>query len=105
MDKLKRVKAIFIMLSISYQVPSIKDRIIFIDEAIFHTSGFVNQKSCIIWGEQKPNVVQEYVWNIPKVDVWCGVCADEIIGPYFFNGESVNGLELLKDFFCLRTCR
>lgn len=100
-DKLKRMEACLIMLSISYQVPSMKDRIIFSDEAVFHTSGFVNRKNCILWGEEKPHVVQEYVRSSPKVNVWCGVCADGIIGPYFHTGESVNGatyLELLKDF-------
>lgn len=78
-----------------------KDRIIFSDEAVVHTSCFVNRKNCIIWVEEKPHIVQEYVRNSPKVNVWWGVCADGIIDPYFHEGESVNGpkyLELLKDF-------
>ncbi len=100
-DKVKRVEACRIILAHSYLEPDMPDRIMFSDEATFHTSGFVNKKTCIIWGEKKPDEAQEYLRNSPKVNVWCAVSSLGIIGPYFHEGDSVNGamyLDLLENY-------
>lgn len=100
-DEEKRYQACFQLFVLLYLQPNIEG-IIFSGEATFHTSGFVNKKTCIACGETKPDKVQELVRNSPKVNVWCAVCTKGIIGPYFNEGDSFNGLQyldMLDNFF------
>jgi hypothetical protein len=65
-------------------------RICFSDEATFHVCGKVNRHNCRIWGSENPRVVIEHERDSPKVNVWCGVMHDRIIGPFFFAEANVN---------------
>jgi hypothetical protein len=81
--------------------PFLENLIYFSDEATFHTSGYVHKQNCRIWSTKKPIEVQVYQDNSPKINVWCAMSSDCIIGPYFFE-ENVNGknyLEMLQNFF------
>ncbi|GBN54596.1 hypothetical protein AVEN_21553-1 [Araneus ventricosus] len=59
-------------------------RIIFTDEATFHVSGHVNKYNTRIWGSENPHFIIEPVRDSPKVNVWCGLMAYRVIGPFFF---------------------
>ncbi|KAF2357472.1 hypothetical protein FHG87_011770 [Trinorchestia longiramus] len=62
------------------------------DEAHFHFSGYVNKQNCRIWAQQQPKHFVEKPLHSQKVTVWCGVMADEIIGPYFFENDVGNAV-------------
>ena len=55
----------------------------FSDEATFHVSGKVNRHNVRIWGSENPHAVIEHQRDSDKVNVWCCVMHDKIIGPFF----------------------
>lgn len=72
--------------------PDFLNKIIFSDEALFHLDGYVNKQNCRIWGSENPRETQEVSMHPQRCNVWCGLWAGGIIGPYFFeddNGASV----------------
>ncbi|GBM61490.1 hypothetical protein AVEN_163881-1 [Araneus ventricosus] len=90
-DKPKRVEfATFILLKIDDE-ESFLNRILFRDEATFHFNGCVNHYNCRIWGSQQPIETHQYFRGSPKVNVWCGLLFDRVVGPSFFTGPSITG--------------
>ncbi len=76
--------------------------IFFSDEANFHLSGLVNKHNCRIWAETNPYVTIDVPINSPKVTVWCAMSSKEIIGPFFFDEQTVNQqnyLHMLENYF------
>jgi len=69
--------------------------VFFTDEATFHINGSVNRYNCRIWGSQQPNEIHEYVRDSPKLNVWCGLFHDQVIGPFFFVEKTITGLVYL----------
>lgn len=68
-------------------------RIYFADEArSFHTSGKVNKHNVRIRVSQTPNFVREQVRDSPKVNVYCCITYDLVIGPFFFQEQIINGI-------------
>ena len=63
-------------------------RISFSDEATFCVNGCVNRHSCHIWGTKQPNEFHGYVRGSPKVNVWCGLLYNRVIGPFFSESTS-----------------
>ncbi|GBN35280.1 hypothetical protein AVEN_125577-1 [Araneus ventricosus] len=65
--------------------------IIFSDEATFHVRNKVNVSTIEEFGAQKinPRAVQEVERNSPKINVWCALLYDTVIGPFFFAETSV----------------
>lgn len=63
----------------------------FTDEATFHLSGKVNKQNVRIWGSEKPHAIREHIRDSPKVNVWCGLLQDKIIGPFFFVEGTITG--------------
>lgn len=78
------------------QDPALKHLIFFSDEAIFHLSGRVHKQNCRIWGYEKPVEVTTEPLHSPKINVWCAVSSNCIIGPFFFEDSTVNGQNYLK---------
>jgi hypothetical protein len=60
----------------------------FSDEANFHTSGKVNRHNVRIWELENPRVVSQNKRDNPKVDVWCALMYNKVIGPFFFLSAS-----------------
>ena len=76
-------------------------RICFSDEATFHVCGMVNRHNVRIWGRENPTEVLEVERNSPKVNVWCGLTNDMVIGPFFFNEPTITAttyLDMLENF-------
>ncbi|GFV11487.1 uncharacterized protein TNCV_1413641 [Trichonephila clavipes] len=67
-------------------------KILWSDEAHFHLSGTVNTHNCRIWDTENPRTFQEIPLHSPKVTVWCGFTATFILGPFFFEETTRNGL-------------
>ena len=72
------------------------------DEAIFHLSGIVNKHNCRIWRETNPFITIDVAMNSPKIIVWCAMSSEEIVGPFFFDEDTVNHenyFDMLEDYF------
>lgn len=90
------------------QDPNTQENIFFSDEATFHLSGFVNKHNIRYWCENNPHATFETVTNSPKLNVWCALSKNHLIGPFFFDDDTVNGkndLEMLQSFFILEVKR
>jgi hypothetical protein len=57
------------------------------DECTFYLNGYVNTQNCRIWGSSPPDTRIEKPLHSPKVTVWCGLSADSILPPYFFDSN------------------
>jgi hypothetical protein len=76
-----------------------RSQVCFTDEATFHVNGCVNRHNCRIWGSEQPNKIHEYVRGSAKVNVWCGLLCDCVVGPFFFTESTITGdiyLDLLQ---------
>lgn len=71
-------------------------KILWTDEATFHSNGGVNLHNMHYWSRDNPHWMREVQhqgrWS---VNVWCGILDGRIIGPYIFN-ESLTGLNYLN---------
>lgn len=67
--------------------PSFLARIVFSDESTFRLDGVVNRHNCRIWGKEPPNDFITQTHSSPKINVWVGLCASRIYGPFFFHGN------------------
>jgi hypothetical protein len=77
------------------------NKILFSDEATFHTCGKVNQHNCCIWADEKPPNFLEWEQDTPKVNVWLGMTQSKVYGPFFFAEATVTGtvyLDMLEQF-------
>ena len=73
----------------------------FSDEATFHVSGKVNKHNIRIWGSQNPCEVLERERGSPKINVWCGLMHNQIIGPFIFAESTITAniyLDMLKHY-------
>ncbi|KFM65698.1 Transposable element Tcb2 transposase, partial [Stegodyphus mimosarum] len=76
-------------------------RIMFPGEASFHFSGIVNRRNVRIWGSENPHEYRQAQMDSPKVNVWCGLMHDRVIGPFFFTEKTVSSvvyLDMLENF-------
>ena len=72
--------------------------ILWSNEAVFHTEGFVSRHNCHYWAEHDP-VTVEKMQNRPKVTLWCGMTAARVIGAYLLR-DTMNVeryLQMLED--------
>ncbi|GBM47326.1 hypothetical protein AVEN_7772-1 [Araneus ventricosus] len=77
------------------------NRICFSDESTFHVNGMVNRHNVLIWGSENPHVSAQLQRDSPKVNVWCSLMHNKVIGPFFFTEKSVTTsvyLDLLQLF-------
>ena len=77
------------------------NKILFSEEAIFHTCEKVNQHNCHIWADEKPPNFLEWERDTPKVNVWLGMNQSEVYGPFFFAEAMVTGpvyLDMIEQF-------
>lgn len=71
-------------------------KIMFTDEATFTTNGVVSSQNCRYWATENPHwVINCKDQYSQKVNVWCGILGDQIIGPFFFN-QSLNAERLVN---------
>jgi len=78
-------------------------RVCFSDQATFHTSGVVNrhndphlalrEHACCSFQNQQGS---------PKLDVWCGIMHNKVIGPIFFNEPNISANVYLRHVGTLR---
>lgn len=44
-----------------------------------------------VWGTEHPHEVIQHHRDSPKVNVWCGLMVDRVIGPFIFVERTING--------------
>lgn len=72
------------------------NEILFSDEATFTTNGVVSSQNCRHWSAENPEfVISAKRQYSQKINVWCGILKDRIIGPFFFEGN-LNANEFLN---------
>lgn len=68
--------------------PNFLRNVCFSDESTFHLTGYVNRHNCRYWCESNPNEYREAHTQRPKKrNVWAGILGNEIIGPFFIDGN------------------
>lgn len=68
--------------------PDFLKKVCFSDESTFHLNGYVNRHNCRYWCEDNPNEHREaYTQRPQKENVWAGILANEVIGPFFIDGN------------------
>jgi hypothetical protein len=70
------------------------------DEAIFKLNGHVNRHNNVTWTDTNPRRVIDRPFQSPGVMVWAGVLNDRLIGPFFFDDQTITGdryLEMLQN--------
>ena len=100
-DKPRRAEFTTLMLEGIYANNDYLNKVCFSDEATFHTSRNVNMHNLWIWWSENPHVVLQYVKDSPKVNVWCGLMYNKIIGPFFFNEPTTTAtvyLDMLEGY-------
>ena len=78
--------------------------VVFSDEATFYVSRKVNNHNIRIWGSENPCEVVEKERDISKINVWCGLMHNQIIGPFVFAESTITAniyLDMLKYYVFL----
>ena len=73
----------------------------FSDKATFYVSGKVNKHNIRLWGSQNPCEVLERERHSPKINVWCGLMHNQIIGQLIFAESTITAniyLDILKHY-------
>jgi transposase len=79
--------------------PKILEEICWSDEASFFMDGQMNTQNCRYWSRQNPHWISATRFQgSQKVNVWCGLLNDRVIGPFFIDGNMTSDryLELLQ---------
>ncbi|KAJ8941074.1 hypothetical protein NQ318_003255 [Aromia moschata] len=67
------------------------ENVLFADESTFTLHGHVNRQSCRYWSRENTHWMRElHTQNPEKVNVWAGIIGENIIGPFFIDGN-LNG--------------
>lgn len=78
------------------QNPNFVKNILFSDESTFCLNGHVNRHNCRYWSDQNPHWMEQIHTQRPqKINVWCGIIGEHVIGPYFLDGTLTSARYLL----------
>jgi hypothetical protein len=66
--------------------------VVFSDEV----SDKVHRHNCCIWGTENPHEVMEHEHDTPRLNVWCALTSDSVIGSFFFEEATVTGASYLN---------
>lgn len=75
--------------------PNFVSHTLFSDEATFTNNGCFNRHNSHYYSQANPHWFQESHFQcIFKVNVWCSIVGDHVIGPHFFNGNLTGAIYL-----------
>ena len=73
------------------QNPNLTSQICFTDESTFFLNGKMNHQNIRYYSDSKPHWMRDVkCQNAPKVNVWAGIYKNQVIGPFFIDGN-ING--------------
>jgi hypothetical protein len=64
-------------------------RVMFSDEATFHISGQAHRHNVRIWANKRSHDFVKHEHESPKVNVWCALTREHVIGLYFFEESTM----------------
>ena len=99
-DPQKRVRASEALLQLINNDRSLLNSIMMTDESIFDLNNCISPHHKQCWSKTNPGKYQERRLQPRRVHVWCGMTADFVIGPYFFE-ETVTAeayLTMLQEY-------
>jgi len=70
--------------------PGYPQRIMMSDEALFHRHGGGNKQNMRLWSDSNPHWYAEKPLHSEGVMVWMALGSTGVVGPFFFDGMSVN---------------
>ena len=76
-----------------------QENLFFSDGVTFYVGGLVNKHNIRYWFETNPHVTIENVMSSPKLNIWCTISKNKLLGSYFFEDDTVNGENYLLMFF------
>ena len=82
-DKQKR-KQFCVDMQEKLEEDEFNERLVFSDEATFHTNGKVNRHNVRIWGEENPHTTIENERDSPKANAFCAISKNHVHGRFFF---------------------
>ena len=100
-DKPRRKEFAVTMLDRLDPDPGFLKCVCFSDESTFHVSGLLNRHNLRIWGSENPYDTCVLERDSFKLNVWCGIMHDKIIGPFFFAEKSITAqiyLDVLTEY-------
>ena len=85
--------------------PRFLKHVCFSDKSTFHISGLLNRYNLRIWGLENPHDTCELERDSPKLNVWCGIMHNKVIGLFFFRWEMNYSSNLPQHFdrICVTT--
>ena len=92
-DKRKR-KQFCVDMQEKLEEDEFNERLVFSDEATFHTNTKVNRHNVRIWGEENPHATIEHERDSPKMNVFCAISKNHVHGPFFFEGNLIGDVYL-----------
>ena len=92
-DKRKR-KQFCVDMQEKLEEDEFNERLVFSDEATFHTNGKVNRHNVCIWGEENPHATIKHERDSSKVNVFCAISKNHVHGAFFFEGNATGDLYL-----------
>ncbi|CAF3800897.1 unnamed protein product [Rotaria socialis] len=75
-DRVEMCKTFIPMLEDSHM----QENLFFSDEATFYMGGLVSKHNIRYWSETSPHVTIEIVMNSPKLNVWCAMSKNKLLG-------------------------
>lgn len=78
-DRVEMCKTLMPML----QEKDTQENLFFSDEATFYLQGLVNKHNIRYWSETNPHVTIETAMKSAKLNVWCAMSKNHLIGPFF----------------------
>lgn len=99
-DPDRRLTFIAWLLEKRHDNPSFLDTILWTDESKFTNNGVINKQNNRYWSDVNPHWAMETnnqtVWG---TNVWCGLIGNQLLGPYFYDGNltAVMYLEFLQN--------
>ena len=82
-DKRKR-KQFCVDMQEKLEEDEFNERLVFSDEATFHTNGKVNRHNVFVWGEENLHATIDHERDSTKVNVFCAISKNHVHGPFFF---------------------
>ncbi|KAJ8914917.1 hypothetical protein NQ315_016071, partial [Exocentrus adspersus] len=87
-DRRRRVQFSEIMMERIIQDANFLPLIIFSNEASFQLNGNVNRHKFRYWSDENPHwMLEKHTQHPQKLNIWAGLFGDQIIGPFFINGN------------------
>ena len=98
-DEERRVNFLAHVKNLLEEIQNFLSVIMWTDESTFTNNGLFNRWNFRTWATENPRLSYSTRHQVRyTVNVWCGLMGNQLIGPYFLDGGSLNGERYLQ--FC-----